>query len=461
MLSWAVPQSLPTTTRQRRLAVRTEDHPLAYSWFEGVIPAGYGAGSVIVADRGRWTVEPADDAVTLDPRTRTEIVDRMLDEGHLRFALHGRTMSGRFSMIHTDDERWLLVRRGEPAEVPSSTHARSVLSGRTLAEIADLTPPHWSPASPDELAALAELPAAGRWEIDGRSLDLTNLDKVLISGTPQRPPVTKRELVAYYASAAPALAPYLAGRPVNLRRFPDGDERPGFWQRNVPAGAPDWLTTWDDPVERRGRRHVHVVVDGVATLAWIAGQAGIEIHPWTSTAADPDRPTWLYFDIDPGPTTSWDDVTTLVELHRVALDHLGLTGCPKVTGGRGIHVWVPTPIGTTFDQTKRLAADISRVIAGRVPDRVSAQWRVADRDGRARLDHTQNGIGRTLVAPFSARAAPGAPVSVPVSWDELTDGEIASDAWSIREVADRIASAGDPMAALTAGRHLLDPLPVM
>lgn len=316
----------------------------------------------------------------------------------------------------------------------------------------------------DELAALEELGEAGTWTIDGHEIALTNLDKVLFPARPPEPgragsgPLTKRDLVRHLTSLAPTLLPYLTGRPVNLLRAPDGVGGSSFWQKALPAGAPGWLARWDDPDAREGRTTTYLVIDRVATLAYVANLAALELHPWISTTADSHEPSWALVDIDPGPRTSFDDVRELARLHGVALDQLGVRGCPKVTGSRGIQIWIPIASGATFAQTLAWVEDLSRVVADTVPDLVSWAWRTGEREGKARLDFTQNGRSRTLVAPWSPRAAPGAPVSVPITWDELDDPALAPDRWSITSVGERLAEHGDPLAELIGLEQPLPPL---
>ena len=156
-----------------------------------------------------------------------------------------------------------------------------------------------------------------------------------------------------------------------------------------------------------------MVVDRVATLAWLAQEAAIELHPWTATIEAPDRPRYALIDIDPGEATTWDEVLVLARLFRTALEHLGVIGLPKTTGKRGLQVWIPIADRYTFDQTRDWIEGLSRAVGQIVPDLVSWAWTKRDRRGRARLDYTQNAPIRTLVAPYSARPAAGAPVSTP------------------------------------------------
>src|SRR5689334_17370984 len=142
--------------------------------------------------------------------------------------------------------------------------------------------PRFAPPSPDELAALDDLGTKGTWTLQDRDLALTNLDKVLFPGREGGEPVRKRELIRYYATIGPHLLPYLEGRALNLHRYPDGVGRPGFWQKQVPPYAPDWITRWHNPAADAGESQDYIVADSVATLAWLANHGAVELHAWTS-----------------------------------------------------------------------------------------------------------------------------------------------------------------------------------
>jgi bifunctional non-homologous end joining protein LigD len=244
------------------------------------------------------------------------------------------------------------------------------------------------------------------------------------------------------------MLPYLADRPVNLHRYPDGIAKAGFWHKAVPDHAPEWITRWYYEDHGQGETECYFQIDSPAALAWVANYGAVEVHPWTSTAARPHEPTWAMIDIDPGAKATFDDALALARLYRTALEHLGVAACPKVTGKRGIQIWVPVAPGYAFDDTSAWVERLSRAIGDAVPDMVSWEWEKAKRGGRTRLDYTQNAINKTLVAPFSARPVTGAPVSVPIAWEELDDPELAPSRWTIRTVGDRLAQNGDPLAPL-------------
>lgn len=309
----------------------------------------------------------------------------------------------------------------------------------------------------DELATLDGLGGAGEWTVGGDRVRLTNLDKVLFPGTGDLAPVTKRDLVRYLVQVSPHLLPYLADRAVHLQRFPDGADAEGFWTKAVPPRAPPWLQRWRDPSATADRTQEYAVLDRPAALAYVANLGALELHPWTARIDAPDEPTWALIDIDPGPTTTFEEVVTLARLHRTALQHVGVDAAAKVTGKRGIQIWIPVASGMTFEQTQSWVHDLSRLVASAVPHLVSWEWSTSRRRGLARLDYTQNAPAHTLVAPFSTRPAPGAPVSMPISWAELDDPDLQPDRWTVHTALERIQQVGDPMRPLIGRQqHLPD-----
>ena len=469
LASWAVPKGPTLDPAAKQLAVHVEDHPIEYFDFEGVIPKGqYGGGDVIVWDWGTW--QPV----------RTDDPARAIEQGELHFDLDGEKLAGRFVLVRRDRDRsgkeqWLLLHKHDDharAGWDPEDHPRSVKSGRTNDEVAaapdalwrsdlpaadaalSLGAPKrsWDPPTAQELCALDELGAGGRWMLQGHEVRLTNLDKVLFPAREGAQPVTKRDLVRYHAIVAPYMLPYLADRPVNMHRYPDGVERPGFWHKEIPNYAPEWLTRWRNEEADPGETECYAVVDSLPALVWMANYGAVELHPWTSRLPDVHQPTWALIDIDPGERNSFDDVVVLARLYRTALEHLKVAAMPKVTGKRGVQIWVPIAPGYSFDDTRNWVEKVSRAIGHTVPDLVSWEWHKDRRKGLARLDFTQNAINKTLVAPFSTRPAPGAPVSVPIQWAELDDPDLGPDRWTIGTVLERLESAGDPLAPLI-GRH--------
>ena len=470
LVSWAVPKGPTLDPSARRLAVHVDDHPMEYLLFEGVIPAReYGGGDVIVWDTGTWEPVKTDDPAAA------------VAAGELHAEVHGEKLRGRLVLVRRDDraagsggsEEWMLLHKRDEHAVEGwdpEDHPRSVVSGRTNEEVAADPERMWLSDAPaaqasvpvgpplvaeEALAELESLGAEGTWRVFDRDVRVTNLDKVLFPGDP---PVTKRELLAYAARIAPTALPYLRGRALNLHRYPNGAEQKGFWHKQRPDHAPDWVGSWVNPEADPGETSTYVVADEPAVLVWVANFGALEWHPWTSRTESMHEPSYALVDLDPGDRTSWEDLLVLARLHRTALEHIGVTARPKVTGRRGIQVWIPVVGGYSFEDTRAWVERLSRTVGKVVPELVSWKWEVKARKGLARLDYTQNAINRTLVAPYSPRPAAGAPVSVPIDWDELDDPALRPDRWTIRTVLDRLERRGDPFRALLGAAQELPEL---
>ncbi|HUG48379.1 MAG TPA: DNA ligase D [Candidatus Limnocylindria bacterium] len=361
------------------------------------------------------------------------------DDDLLRQAAYKGIEQGRDPRSVTREQAEPARRAADAAERSAKT--RRKVAGRTSAGRSpdeDVGGPAQS-ATPAELEALEALSREGVWEVGGHSLRLSNLDKVLFPG----PGFTKRDLIRYYVTLAPVMLPYLRGRALNLWRWPDGVEGKHFWQKEIPSHAPDWIARWRYPEAGSSEAHTYIVADRVATMAWLANHATIDMHPWTSSTEAYKRPTYALVDIDPGDKTSWEEVIALTRLFRTALEHLGVVGVPKVTGKRGLQVWVPVKPIYTFEQTRDWVEGLSRAVGGTLPELVSWEWEKKARRGRARLDFTQNAVNKTLVAPYAVRPVAAASVSAPITWAELDEPGLRPDGWDIVTIQPRIDQRGD------------------
>ena len=311
------------------------------------------------------------------------------------------------------------------------------------------------PVTDAELAALDALGARGIWDLQGHELSLTNLDKVLFPGRDDRAPVTKRDLVRYHAQVAPVMLPYLVDRPVNLHRYPNGVDRPGFWHKELPSYAPEWVRRWRNADAGPGETEWYAVVDSPPALAWMANYGAVELHPWTSRIGDVRRPTWAFIDIDPGLDTTFDEVLALARLFRTALDHLGVRGLPKVTGQRGVQIWIPDrrPLHLRRDES----VGRERVTRGGSDRARSGQLGMGQegprRPGPPRLhaERHQQDARRSVQRP----ARPAHRCRCRSSGTSSTIPSCVPTAGPCGTVLGRIASVGDPFARLlTAPQEL-------
>ena len=289
------------------------------------------------------------------------------------------------------------------------------------------------------LEILKTLHGNAHWEIAGRRLPLTNLDKVLWPAEA----LTKRDMIAYYVGMADYMLPYLRDRPLSMQVFPDGIDGKSFWRKDKPSHAPAWIDSWTYHGEKT---KTYIVVNEVATLAWVANAGVIDLHPWHSRIDEPNAPDWAVFDLDPFEPATFRDVIDIAKLVRAALEHYAMHGVIKTSGQTGLQIYVPIRRGPDYTAVRNWVEEVGRAIDQAAPGRVSWEWAVAKRTGRIRIDYTQNIINKTLAAPYSLRPAPGAPVSTPIAWEELDDPELRPDRWNIATIGQRVAEVGDLFA---------------
>ena len=454
-----------------KLKLRREQEVVVVGWLEGQ-GTHRDLGSLIVAVRSgdRW-VHAGQVGSGIDTRTRRELrakLDEIAGDTSVLDPvprLKGAHWVEPKLVIRVEFADWTadnLLRQAafkgmEIGKAPTSVRRERELDSATATATAEREVQNAPMQTDDAAAALEAIEREGIWRVAGREVRVTNLDKVLFPGRDGGEPLTKRDLFRYHHAVGPTLVPYLRDRGLTVQRFPNGIEAKGFWQKDLPKHAPAWVKRWTYHHREEGPKD-YPVVDEPATLIWLAQEAAIELHPWTSPTETPDRPSYALIDIDPGPDTTWDEVVALARLFRTALSHLGVRGYPKVTGKRGIQVWIRIRPGPSFADTSAWVEGLSRAVGATVPDLVSWEWAKRARRGKARLDYTQNAINKTLVAPYSPRPAAGAPVSMPIGWDELEDKALRPDRWTIREAPARIAELGDPFAPVLTDAQDLPPL---
>ncbi|HEU4355844.1 MAG TPA: non-homologous end-joining DNA ligase [Actinomycetota bacterium] len=245
-------------------------------------------------------------------------------------------------------------------------------------------------------------------------MDVTRPDKVLWPALD----VTKRGYVDYLASVADRMLPWLRDRPLTVIRAPDGVDGQRYFQKNTPTYAPSWIRTVMIAAPSAERDVAYTVCNDADTLAWLGNQAALEFHPAPVRRDRLERPDLLVVDIDP-PDDSFDAAVEVAFLVLEVLDDLGLRTLIKTTGGKGLHVVVPIVRTVSPEELRRAAMRLAAIVAERRPDLVTSEFRKVKRRGRVMLDPSRNGTGATIVAPYSPRARPSAPVSFPVVADEL------------------------------------------
>jgi bifunctional non-homologous end joining protein LigD len=294
-----------------------------------------------------------------------------------------------------------------------------------------------------------------RVEVDGRTLKLSNLDKVLYPRTG----TTKGELLNYYARVAPAMLPLLKDRPVTRVRWPHGVERDRFFEKNAPAGTPGWVRTAEVPTtgsrgeSRHGDRLVFPIIDDLATLTWAANLAALELHVHQWTVDKNGRPRGadrLVIDLDPGEGAGLHECCQVALLVREKLTERRLDARPVTSGSKGLHLYAHLPRRQDSEKTSETAKAIAEELQAEHPRQVTATMTKAKRSGKVFLDWSQNAGSKTTVSPYSLRGVERPMVATPVTWDEVAEGAedpLGLDQFRYDEVLARVDEYGDLFTA--------------
>ncbi len=442
LLSWSVPKGPSLKAGERRLAVRTEDHPLDYASFEGIIPKGqYGGGTVVVWDRGTWTVEG-------DAR-------ESMKKGRLTFTLNGEKLHGRWHLVKTKpqgkQEGWLLFKSRDDAANDSlditAERPESVITGRTVEEIAAAPDRVWQSNRAAPVTAVAKraarfaakkaAPAPANQNDLLQQLPLgfklTSLDKVLY---PEQG-ITKGQLLAYLAVASEWMLPHIATRPLTLVRCPEGRKKPCFFQKHILPGSPSAIHKVNI-AETDGEQVTYMMVDDMPGLVATAQLGTLELHTWGCHADRVEQPDVMVFDLDPDEALPWENVALAAFELRGFLNELGLTSFVKTTGGKGLHLTVPVKRGLGWDDHKEFTKQVSEAFEARAPHRFTTNMAKKARPNKIFIDYLRNGRNATFIAPYSPRSRENATVAVPITWEELAAG-VNPLAFTTQTVPKRLA----------------------
>jgi bifunctional non-homologous end joining protein LigD len=255
---------------------------------------------------------------------------------------------------------------------------------------------------------------------------------------------TKADLVAYYERVASWLLPYLRDRALVLARYPDGIEGKSFFQKDAPEWAPEWIRRERIPARGVERDIDYFVVDDVEALRYVANTGTIPLHLWASRVGSIERPDWLVLDLDPKGAPFTDVVKVALGLRGV-LERLELPSYPKTSGATGLHILLPLGARYTYEETRTFARLLATLVVDATPAIATIVRTVDARGGKVYVDFGQNGPGQTIVAPLSVRPLPGAPVSMPLRWPEVT-ARLDPGRFTIRTAPARLDKVGDPMA---------------
>ncbi len=378
--SWAIPKGIPIGS-EKRLAVETEDHPIEYASFEGAIPEGnYGAGTVEIFDKGNY-------------ENLGVAMDDALKKGHLKLDLHGKNVSGQFSLVKMSGKNWLMIRHLERDSLP----------------------------------------------------DVSNAEKILF---PEEG-YTKLQFVQYYNKIADYILPHLQGRPVSMRRFPSGPHGTLFFQKNIPDYFPDWISRIR---VMDSKKTTYAVCNDRRTLLYLANLV-VEFNTWPSKVDRLEFPDKMIFDIDP-MRDGFKQVILCAKALKDILDGLGLESYVMTTGSRGLHVVVPLDRKLDFTRVRSFAQVIAGSVVDSDPDLFTVEQRTEKRGKKVFIDIYRNSFSQTAISPYSVRPLDTAPVAAPIEWEEL--GSVSdSKKYSMVNIMEKLESRGDPWQGIFANKQSL------
>lgn len=274
--------------------------------------------------------------------------------------------------------------------------------------------------------------------VNHKEVRLSNLDRVLWPGDG----LTKQDLIRYYIEAAPYMLPHLHNRLLVVQRFPDGINGEGFYQKNIPEGAPEWLRTY--PVmHQEGKETRYIIADSIEALVWLGNQACLELHPWLSSASGLEYPDFAVFDLDPMENSTYVHVCRSALVIRELLAQLGLRCYPKLSGSTGLQLYLPLKPRHSYAQARAFVEQVCRRAQTLLPEITTVERKIERRRGKLYLDYLQNVFGKTLAAVYSARPLSGAPVSIPLDWSEVESGSPRPGDYTLTNVLSRLEEKGD------------------
>ncbi len=450
--SWAVPKGPSLDPNQKRLAVQVEDHPVDYLHFQGEIAEGnYGAGRVFTWDLGTYQM-----IGSLDPLAA-------FAEGKLSLFLLGKKLRGQFNLIRMKnwENQWLLIKSPDEFAQPgwqlepilkqaptarttakssrvkkASTHAERRTRKRSEPARSEAARLSSASITLSEFVEAKALRGDVQVRVDDAVVLLTHLEKLYWP----KEGITKGDLLRYYAQVAPTILPYLYHRPLILKRYPNGIEGKFFFQHDL-DDTPAFVRT--QSLETAEKRSIdYAIIDNTATLLYLTNLGTIEEHPWHSRVEDIDHPDWVVFDLDP-EAAPFETVCEVARALRQTLEQLGLQGYAKTSGSRGIHVLVPIKPRYGYEQVAEFAERVAHRVAQEHPRYATVVRSLSRRQpGHVYIDHLQNAKGKTIAAPYSVRARPGATVSAPLEWREVQKG-LSPQQFTLQDMPARLRDKGD------------------
>jgi DNA ligase D-like protein (predicted polymerase)/DNA ligase D-like protein (predicted 3'-phosphoesterase) len=425
--SWAVPRGPSLDPTQRRLAVMVEDHPVDYINFKGIIPEGnYGAGNVDIWDAGRFTPVNAQHKSITEKEALQGIRN-----GELKFALQGKKLRGEFVLVRLkgEEKNWLLIKhRDEFAQKEDQKPAEEKTVKKSL------------PAKNNTTATGKKTAGKNSEEmIIGRhSVTITNRQK---NYWPDEG-LTKGDMIDYYDRIAPWILPHLKGRPLSLKRNPNGIRDAGFYHKDAGENTPDYVDVFKVHSESSNKIIDYIVCNNKAALLYVVNLGCIEINPWNSTTRAPGNPSWMVIDIDPSGKNTFTEVIDVALATKMILDKAGVKCFCKTSGSSGLHVYVPMKNKYDYDTVKEFAHIVAALVQEQLPGTTTLERSLSKRGPKIYIDYLQNRSGQTLASVYSLRPVPGAYVSTPLEWKEVNH-RLTPSMFNIHNILKRVEKKGD------------------
>ena len=369
MSSWAVPKGPSYNTKDKRLAIKVEDHPISYKNFEGTIPKGeYGAGTVMLFDLGYY-----------------EIVK--YEKNLIKVILRGKRLKGMWTLTHFKNDNWLLIKDHDFYEnyIDITKYKRSIKTNRTMKEIKD--------------------------NVNKKEILLTNPSKKIIGK------ITKKDIFNYYKKIAPYMMPYLENRIISVVRAPSGINNNIFFKKHL-ENQNRYLEKINISSKNDKEKDYYYILDEIGLLSE-AQMNSYEFHIWGSNASNKNKPNIMVFDLDPDESLPLDKLRLSVKYLKEILDNLNLKSFLKTSGGKGYHVVVPFKNNLTWNKFYKISEDIANILANTYPEFFTTNIRKENRKKKIFIDYLRNQKSATFVAPYSVRLRKNAPVSMPITWNEL------------------------------------------
>ncbi len=375
--SWAVPKGPSYNPQDKRLAILVEDHPYDYHDFEGTIPKGeYGGGEVMLFDEGTYQI----------------IGDfkKSWQDGALKFKLNGKRLKGKWTLINIEKENWLLIKeKDEYVNYKDITKFKtSIKTGRTMKQIKE----------------------GVNKKQKSCNIEITNPDKIMF-----KPDITKMDLVKYYQKVAKRMLPFLENRLISTIRCPEGIYKEKFFKKHLDN---DYLTKVILPNNDNKKEDYYYITDEDGLISEVQRNS-VEFHIWGSRAETLENPDYMVFDLDPDEKLSIKKLRDGVRDLKSILEELDLKAYLKTSGGKGYHVVVPLKYEISWEEFRKVAKNVAELMATKWPDKYVDNMRKVNRKGKIFIDWVRNTKSSTSVAPYSLRARPNAPVSMPIKWSEL------------------------------------------